>query len=117
MSDDEFLDWEVSECDNCERTGHKTAWFDIHKIPEKWVCVGNIPKPNNPNDTHDLLNKVRICFTKSDKKIEQFEWTPYEASIVSLFLNMAVANELYEDQPYLDEENNLVHNSFRSETK
>ena len=107
---DEYLDWEVPQCDNCTRTAHHAIWHDTNEeeIPQKWVCVGNIPKPNDPNDTHDLVNKIRICIRKNDKETDQYEWTPYEASIISAFLTMAISNELYEDQPYLDKDNKLI---------
>jgi len=109
MTEDEYLDWEVPQCDNCVRTAHHAIFYDEKdKIPQKWVCVGNIPSPNDSNNTHDLANKIRICILKTDKNIEQLEWTPYEANIVSAFLAMAVSNELYEKQPYLDEDNKLV---------
>lgn len=108
MTEDEYIDWEVPQCDNCTRTAHNTFWHDVDEPPEKWVCIGNIPKPNDLNNTHDLVNKIRICIQKNNKKIEQFEWTPYEASLVSAFLTMAVSNELYEKQPHLDDENKLI---------
>ena len=108
MTEDEYIDWEVPQCDNCTRTAHHAFWHDVGEPPEKWVCIGNIPQPNDLNNTHDLVNKIRICIQKNNKKIEQFEWTPYEASLVSAFLTMAVSNELYEKQPHLDDENNLI---------
>ena len=111
MSDDEYLDWEVPECENCVRTAHHAILNDEEdEVPEKWVCIGNIPPIKNTNDTHKLVNKIRICIRKhhNDKTIELFEWTPYEASLVSAFLTMAVSNELYDEQPYLDQENKLI---------
>ena len=101
MNKDEYLDWEVPECENCVRTAYHATWHDEKdELPEKWLCIGNIPTPKNPADTHDLVNKIRICLRKGDEKAaEQFEWTPYEASLVSAFLTMAISNELYEDQP------------------
>lgn len=114
--DDEYLDWEVPECENCIRTAHHAMWHDNKEIPEKWICLGNISEPANPDCTHDLVNKIRICIRRNeDKAAEQFEWTPYEASLVSAFLIMAISNELYEDQPYLDADNNLVFTSLHKE--
>ena len=111
MNKDEYIDWKVDECENCVRTAHHAMWHGKEdELSEKWLCIGNIPSPENPNDTHDLVNKIRICLKndKPDKTADQFEWTPYEASLVSAFLTMAVSNELYEDQPYLDKENTLI---------
>lgn len=108
MSKDEYIDWEVDQCDNCVRTAHHAMHNEKKGISEKWFCVGNIPQPNDPNDTHDLVNKIRICIKKNDKETDQYEWTPYEASIISAFLTMAISNELYEDQPYLEKDNKLI---------
>lgn len=118
VTESDYTDWEIDECDNCIRTAHKAMWESIDQPPEKWICVGNIPEPHDPNDIHDQMNKVRLCFNKEKfGHATVYEWTPYEASLVSLFIAMAISNELYDNQSYLNEKNEIVHNSFRSETQ
>lgn len=105
--DEEYFDWETPECVNCIRTAYKTYHEGEDCDAEKWICVGNIQYPEDPENIHDILNKIRVCIAKTEDKVTQFEWTPYEANIVSAFISLAISNELYEQQPY-HEEGNIV---------
>lgn len=105
MGADEFLDWDTELCDNCEQVILDYLFLDDGKIEEKWICVGTIPKPNDENNVHDLVNKIQICLKDENSKtgITCHQWTPYEAQVVSVFLASAVTRLLYEDQPTVDE--------------
>jgi len=108
MSEEEYIDWIVPECENCERTAYKALWKEGSDLPVKWLCVGNIPKPNDPTDTHDIVNKIRMCLDVGKTDPVVYEWTPHESSLVSIFLGMAISNELYNNQPYLNNKMELV---------
>ena len=99
-----LLPLDLDCCEKCHRLGYETSALDEEK-DIMWLCVGEMIKPDNPKDLHEKLNEIRICLIRSDdvNDIVSFEWTPYEASRVSMALTWAVSNYLHRDQPKLEE--------------
>ena len=108
MSCEEIIQLESELCDNCEAIQTMTCFVDHDDIMQEWACVGKIPEPRHSNDIHDNLNTIRLCIHKGPDEIVSHEWTPYEASCISLLLNMAVNYELQSWQPTVELINELM---------
>jgi len=99
MTEEEYNDWTVDECEKCTRLLEEVDYMeDEDELPTKWICIGRIIKPNPLRDEHDKYNEIRICIHSSDG-IQSWEWTPFEASRVGLGLTFAVTDFLLELQP------------------
>jgi len=105
MSEEKKLfEIEVDTCDMCHRLGYEYSVLNDEE-DLMWLCVGEIIKPENPEDLHEALNEIRLCVVKSSSidDIISFEWTPYEASRVAMALTWAVSNHLIKKQPRLED--------------
>ena len=100
----ELLPLDLDCCSQCHRLGYETSAIDEEK-DLMWLCVGEIIKPDNPQNLHEKLNEIRICLIRGDdiNDIVSFEWTPFEASRAAMALTWAVSNYLCKDQPKLEE--------------
>ena len=105
---------DLDTCEKCHRLGS-----EISAINEKedlmWACVGEIIKPENPKDLHEKMNEIRLCIIRDadTDDIISFEWTPFETSRIAMALLWAVSNYLVDEQPKLEELDEL-QNSFRT---
>ncbi len=107
---------ELDLCEKCHRLGYETSAINEEEAL-MWSCVGEIIKPENPKDLHEKLNEIRLCIIRDadTDDIISFEWTPFETSRIAMALIWAVSNYLVDEQPKLDDLEELQH-SFRSET-
>lgn len=99
--------WYTELCHKCDMMGFDGAFDDENLEKQvKWICVGEIIRPEIPKTTHEEYNKIRICLLKSLKPFDvvSFEWTPWEASRVLVALGVAIGNVLVVDQPLNQEE-------------
>ena len=104
---------ECETCDNCEKVMGLPACLEDGSVYE-WGCVGLIIKPEDPNDIHDALNKIRICIESSDpSKLTTHEWTPWEAQMITVAMSIVVAKYLESGQPTHDQVNELLNNGYK----
>ena len=99
-----LLEIEIDTCDMCHRLGYEVSSLNDEE-DLMWLCVGEIIKPENPEDLHKALNEIRLCVVRdsSDDDIICFEWTPYEVSRIAMALTWAVSNHLIKGQPALED--------------
>ena len=102
-----LLEIDLDTCDLCHRLG-----YEISAITEEedlmWLCVGEIIKPDNPEDLHEALNEIRLCVVRDSSVVDfaditSFEWTPFETSRVAMALTWALSNHLIKGQPALED--------------
>lgn len=95
---------DLETCDMCHRLGNEISALN-DKEDLMWLCVGEIIKPDSPEDLHEALNEIRLCIIRDSSvdDIISFEWTPYEASRVAMALTWAVSNYLIKKQPTLED--------------
>lgn len=112
---EDIQDWCTELCDKCEMMGYEYAIDEEYDNKHlKWLCVGEIIRPENPKDLHEEYNQIRICILKSYEpfKVTAHEWTPWEASRVIVGLSSAISNTIVGDQPkQLYKEGNLKDES------
>ena len=99
-----LIELDLDTCDMCHRLGTEiSALNDEEDLT--WLCVGEIIKPENPEDLHEALNEIRLCVVRdsSVNDIISFEWTPYETCRVAMALTWAVSNHLIKKQPRLED--------------
>ena len=110
------IELDLDLCIMCHRVGCEiSALNDEEDL--MWFCVGEIIKPENPKDLHEKLNEIRVCLVKDSQKddvsdVISFEWTPYEASRVAMGLTWAVSNYLIDEQPTLEDLDELKSSSL-----
>lgn len=99
-----LLPLDLDTCEQCHRLGYETAAID-EENDLMWLCVGEIIKPEDPQDLHEEINEIRLCVLRDSETddIVAFEWTPYETSRVAMALNWAVSNYLIKEQPTLND--------------
>jgi len=103
---------ECELCDRCEKVMGLPACNEDGSIYE-WGCVGLITEPEEHDDIHDALNKIRICVETSDpEKLSSHEWTPWEAQMVALAMTCVVAKYLESGQPTHDQVEELLKNGY-----
>lgn len=105
----------VLECELCERCEKVMGLPACNKDGStyEWACVGLITEPEEHNDVHDALNKIRICVETSDpKKLSSHDWTPWEAQMVALAMTCVVAKYLESGQPTHDQVEELLKNGY-----
>jgi len=95
-------------CDNCLSIFSAVCHSEKTGEAYEWSCVGHIPSPRRENNIHDLVNTIRLCIIKKNyedetENITCHEWTPYEASCISMLLSIAVTEGLRESQPSPEE--------------
>jgi len=106
LEEEKFLPIETEDCESCERIGWETATLgDGTKFA--WVCVGQIIKPENPSDSHEERNEIRLCLVKSKENLDDifaFTWTPYEVTRIMLALTWGLSGYLIDNQPKGDDD-------------
>lgn len=116
MSEDKkLIELDLETCDMCHRLGTEISALN-DEVDLTWLCVGEIIKPENPKDLHEKLNEIRLCIVRDSSvdDIISFEWTPYETSRVAMALTWAVSNYLIEEQPVIEDIDELKR-SLQSE--
>ncbi|GAG39157.1 unnamed protein product, partial [marine sediment metagenome] len=94
------LDHEL--CDSCDVMRAAICYMTQGEVLEEWACIGKITTLRSENDIHDQMNTIRLCVIKPQGGITAHEWTPWEASVVALLLNEAVARHLEDGQPTVE---------------
>jgi len=100
MIEEDYNDWSHEKCDTCYRLLQQFDQFNKDdKLPTKWICVGRINKPDNPQDDHEEHNEFRVCIHNKDNPFS-VDWTPYELNCAAGAMFIALQDFLIEFQPH-----------------
>lgn len=99
-----LLPFDLDICEQCHRLGYETSAID-EENDLMWLCVGQIIKPEDPQDLHEKMNEIRLCVLRDAETddVVVFDWTPYETSRVAMALIWALSNHLIKEQPTLND--------------